>query len=628
MKKFIIFFLSVLIFSISIIGSLNFIYDDIYFADILSKKISIETENRRVVTPLIVKKYKPECVIIGTSRIGRGISSKNDFIKKNKCLNLYFNAANIDELNLVIKLLIRSNVKKVIIGLDFFSFNKNFEIAKYQGNLNKFDYTVDNFLLRLFFNFERLISLRNLKKIFINNQIAKKEIEVELDSFYESTFDVTNYKRLDVSLVDDRYMKSKELHSYLKLENKGHAIGNFNLNDNGLKDFTKLIKELDEKNIETRLFFSPIHSYLLEGILLTNKENYFKILSQIASNSNLNNIYIYYFSEFNQITSGVNNSKNFVNGFYFDLGHYSSEVGDMIINKMFLDQSSKFGSKISNFNIHQFEKKINENRLNWQKEYSKDFQIINKILECDNNTCIEEAVLKAFKLSNNIKKIKFNTFKNTKDEIYIPSGYFHFGLKEHHRTINDSEYEFKYLDDFYIDKYEVSNEEFINKSKNEQLKDKLKKFNKKLPVTGISYFEAEKFCEENGKRLPSEEEWEKALKFKYYSRYPWGNSFPSCNKINFNGEKGIGCGQKIRKQDITDHGNLTIETNQLKKGNSILGVYNLSGNVWEFVKSNNNDAISKGGSWSSELIRVHSASRYILSKDASFGHVGFRCARN
>ena len=38
--------------------------------------------------------------------------------------NLYFNAANIDELNLVIKLLIRSNVKKVIIGLDFLALIK------------------------------------------------------------------------------------------------------------------------------------------------------------------------------------------------------------------------------------------------------------------------------------------------------------------------------------------------------------------------------------------------------------------------------------------------------------------------------------------------------------------------
>ena len=67
--------------------------------------------------------YKPKCAIIGTSRIGRGMSSNNNFIKKNKCLNLYLNAANIDEINLIAKLLIKNDIKTLFIGLDFFSFN-------------------------------------------------------------------------------------------------------------------------------------------------------------------------------------------------------------------------------------------------------------------------------------------------------------------------------------------------------------------------------------------------------------------------------------------------------------------------------------------------------------------------
>ena len=72
------------------------------------------------------------------------------------------------------------------------------------------------------------------------------------------------------------------------------------------------------------------------------------------------------------------------------------------------------------------------------------------------------------------------------------------------------------------------------------------------------------------------------------------------------------------------------KVNTNKNGRSVLGTYNLIGNVWEYVgsKNNKNEVITKGGGWSTELIGLNSSSRYIVSKNARFSNVGFRCARD
>ena len=37
---------------------------------------------------------------------------------------------------------------------------------------------------------------------------------------------------------------------------------------------------------------------------------------------------IYDFSDYNSITDGLSENKQFVNGYYLDFGHYSKEVGE------------------------------------------------------------------------------------------------------------------------------------------------------------------------------------------------------------------------------------------------------------------------------------------------------------
>jgi len=55
------------------------------------------------------------------------------------------------------------------------------------------------------------------------------------------------------------------------------------------------------------------------------------------------------------------------------------------------------------------------------------------------------------------------------------------------------------------------------------------------PVIGVSWYQAEYFCEWIEARLPTEVEWEKAARGEFGNIYPWGFDAPSCDLLNMHG---------------------------------------------------------------------------------------------
>ncbi|MEG4812592.1 ergothioneine biosynthesis protein EgtB [Microcoleus sp. F8-D3] len=92
------------------------------------------------------------------------------------------------------------------------------------------------------------------------------------------------------------------------------------------------------------------------------------------------------------------------------------------------------------------------------------------------------------------------------------------------------------------------------------------------PVCGVSWYEAEAYCNFIGKRLPSEAEWEKAASWdaatQTYRLYPWGEEPPNGSLCN--------------------HGNNIANTSPVDafpKGASAAGCCDMLGNVWEWTAS-------------------------------------------
>ncbi len=112
--------------------------------------------------------------------------------------------------------------------------------------------------------------------------------------------------------------------------------------------------------------------------------------------------------------------------------------------------------------------------------------------------------------------------------IFIPEGYFQMGTSSGNK--DEKPMHFIYTSSFYIDKYEVSNQDyqmFIDATGHPApiFWDDSRFNDPEQPVVGVSWNDAMSYSKWKGRRLPTEAEWEKSARGNDGRLWPWGNKF-------------------------------------------------------------------------------------------------------
>lgn len=199
-----------------------------------------------------------------------------------------------------------------------------------------------------------------------------------------------------------------------------------------------------------------------------------------------------------------------------------------------------------------------------------------------------------------------------------------------------------FLPSFYIDRYEVTNGDyfrFVEAKGFARLPDwpsgRPRPDQERLPVTYVDWEEANAYCQWLGKRLPTEQEWEKAARGPDGWIYPWGNFFD------------------YRRANIGGLRSGPMPVGSFSRGRSPYGAEDLIGNVWEWTADwygpypgsayqsgdfGTRYRVARGNSWAGlghfsgkvleevESVEARATYRLYFPPNIALQDVGFRCA--
>lgn len=255
--------------------------------------------------------------------------------------------------------------------------------------------------------------------------------------------------------------------------------------------------------------------------------------------------------------------------------------------------------------------------------------------------------------------------KSLAEMILIPAGNFRMGCSpndsicsiwEENET-DEKPLHIVYLDSYYIDKYEVTNARYATCvaaggcTRPQYVKSATRPsyygnpIYDNYPVINVDWDQAKTFCEWDGKRLPTEAQWEKAARGSIDPPiiYPWGDQAPICslaNHIYWDGSS-----------HYTDCIGDTSAVGSYPLGASPYGVMDMAGNVMEWVNDwyqydyygsqltwnnplggipdfNEPMRLLRGGSWNNYWAFLRTSTRLTNVQSNWANYAGVRCVRS
>jgi formylglycine-generating enzyme required for sulfatase activity len=242
--------------------------------------------------------------------------------------------------------------------------------------------------------------------------------------------------------------------------------------------------------------------------------------------------------------------------------------------------------------------------------------------------------------------------------VYVPAGKFLMGSNDDHvlqatewcgcgkdQFVDELYMHEVYVSAFYIDKYEVTNRQFLAFADAAgYVTDAEKKYEANTwrtaftpgkedhPVVWMTWNDASAYCQWAGKRLPTEAEWEKAARGDDARLWPWGNEWDNTRLNMKQGMRGT-----------------TTKVGSFPGGASPYGAMDMGGNTWEWVNDwhsftyyqngvdrdqdpkgpeGGEDRVLRGGAFNNGMHDVRCANRHRGGQMGYAPDHGFRCAKS
>jgi formylglycine-generating enzyme required for sulfatase activity len=143
------------------------------------------------------------------------------------------------------------------------------------------------------------------------------------------------------------------------------------------------------------------------------------------------------------------------------------------------------------------------------------------------------------------------------------------------------------------------------------------------PVVGVSFEDANRFAAwlsirlGVARRLPTEDEWEKAARGGLDAIYPWGDQSPLDGaRANYSGNGRFAAPSPV---------------GSFAAGRNAYGLYDMAGNVWQWTSTpagaGTGRKIVKGGSWMDGPTDLRVSNRRDVDSSQGYVDVGFRLVR-